>query len=184
MHCRLSSVVFIRLIRFIWLWLTILCLRRWFATFATGSSFKNDWCSRLCLAHHSTPTAVDSFWLLGLIEVFYFDAGASLILGIRAVTALLSNISSIYAFEPQTSNDNFYSTIPIKYQSHTHLKQCTLAGDSAAHSDEHPFLPVLINAKSRSQDYVVVNMDLECRSQPAETMPWCWSRTPIPSMLY
>jgi len=68
---------------------------------------------------------------------------------------------SLYVFDQETTNEEFYGTVPLPFQSRTHFKQCPLSASPLNDSKEHPFIPKFINDNSDDNDYVMLTLDME-----------------------
>jgi len=67
----------------------------------------------------------------------------------------------IYAFEMETPEKKFIKTVPDEFLSITEYKQCAVSSKAEDHSDEHPFLPLLIKETAKPNDYVLFKLDID-----------------------
>lgn len=102
----------------------------------------------------------------------YFDAGASewsagqggpSLSYFNAIWGRHSiEFDDIYAYEMKTPVEQFYDTVPDPYKQLVHYQQCAVSSAPADNSEEHPFLPKVIQQMyGNPEDYVLFKLDID-----------------------
>ena len=70
-------------------------------------------------------------------------------------------MDQIYAYEMTTPVNDFQKTVPDQYKPRVHYQQCAVASTPETDSQEHPFLPHVIQRKASMEDYVLFKLDID-----------------------
>ena len=102
---------------------------------------------------------------------FYFDAGASdwmhgkggpsLDYFVKIWERSGHEFDEIHAFEMETSEKKFKKSVPKEYKEITHYKQCAVSSKEEDHSEDNPFLPLLIKELTEPNDFVLFKLDID-----------------------
>merc|ERR1712157_227435 len=105
------------------------------------------------------------------MKKYYFDAGASTWgkgLGGPSLSYFTSvwlrygiDFQFIKAWEGSTAQERFMATVPQEYKSRMQFQQAWVTSNADDHTDDTPFLPIVIQSLTNKEDYVLFKLDID-----------------------
>merc|ERR1712157_7472 len=67
----------------------------------------------------------------------------------------------IKAWEASTPQETFMATVPQEYQSRMQFQQAWVSSNADDHTDDTPFIPIVIKSLTNKEDYVLFKLDID-----------------------